>query len=546
MKQSIRWVISLLFGLTVITVIQAQGAPPQIDVALNDLSSRVGQTIGINNLSNWRWSQGTYPNTALGCEGVQGSGSDIAGYQFTLTYNGTTYDYRVSADNTVVVLCGQLDPNQPTPLPPTDKQYSNRLCLESEGDLPYMRTRINVGMDIEVIEGVLNLRTQPASNAEVMLQIPVNLPFQVLGGPSCVDNFVWWFVTVNGQQGYIAEGQDGEYFVQPKQPDTIPSREVLTATNMPTLQQFATIVGNFVPHLTWSSDAIRFVLPGAVGSDSIWVYRADTVTLFPEIIESDETMTTIEYHPNGTQAMFGTADGTVHLWQITPDPDITIFETLFLNTHQQNITSIAFSPDGGRFVSAGQNALTNVNVDKTWAGIIWDIGTVSQLAVLSGHQGLIQDLDWSPDGTTIVSVSDDSTVRFWDASTGASRAVVQVDAPVTSVAYSPNGQFVAVGLAQADGRVLLLDGTTYAQVTQYQVTSAGISSLAFSPDATLLVVGGSDSIFGVWSTQTDQPLTTASVDGNIRHVSVSPDGTLITIATDKPSVIFWGVPFVQN
>lgn len=546
MHRQIRFFASLLLGLVIITAVHAQGAPAQIDVALNDLSNRVGRTLVVTDLTNWGWDQENYPNSALGCAGVQGTGSDIAAYQFTLTYGGVTYDYRVSADNTIVVLCNQLDPNQPTPIAPLDEQYSNRLCVESEGDLPYMRTRINVGLDVQVASSVLNLRAQPSSNAEVLQQIPTGTVFRVDGGPSCVDDFVWWYVNVNNQLGYIAEGQNGDYFVEPKRPEPLQSREIMNTTNLVDLREFATITGNFVPHLSWSPDSLRFVLPGARGSDSIWVYRTDAITLLPEIIESDESMTTIEFHPNGKQVMFGTEQGTIHLWQIIADANNNIFETLFLNTHQQDITSIAFSPDGLRFVSSGQGALTTVNLDRTWAAIIWNIENVSQTAILSGHQGLIRDMVWSPDATRIVTAGDDGTVRVWDANTGASLSVIDVGTPVTSLAISPNGQFIAVGMAESDGRVLLLDGVSYAQVSEYQVTSAGISSLAFSSDTTMLIVGGADNIFAVWNTQNDQPLTTLSVDDDIRHVSFSPDGSFIAVATDKPSVSFYGVPFVTN
>ena len=544
MHYQIRYFATLILGLVFITAVHAQGAPPQIDTALADLSNRVGQTLSITD-TGYLWSQENYPNTALGCEGVQGTGSDIAAYQFKLTYRGVTYDYRVSADSTIVVLCGQLDPNQPTPIAPLDEQYSNTLCVESEGDLPYMRSRINVGMDIQVASEVLNLRAQPSSNAESLLQIPLGSTFRVDGGPSCVDNFVWWYVNVNGQLGYIAEGQNGDYFIEPKRPEPLQSREIMSTTNLVNLREFATITGNFVPHLAWSPDSVRFVLPGARGSDSIWVYRTDAITLLPEIIETDENMTTIEFHPNGKRVMFGTEQGTVHLWQIIADANNNIFETLFLNTHQQEITSIAFSPDGGRFVSSGQGALTIVNVDRTWAAIIWNIETVSQTAILSGHQGLIRDMVWSPDGTRIITAGDDGTVRVWDATTGASLSVVEIGTPVTALAISTNGQFIAVGLAESDGRVLLLDGTSYAEVSEYQVTSAGISSLAFSPDNSMLLVGG-DNTFAVWNTQDDQPLTTLSVEGNIRHLSFSPDGSFIAVATDKPSVSLYGVPFITG
>jgi len=536
----------LVLAMLSVIAVQAQNAPAQIDIALNDLSNRVGQPLGMTNLSNWNWSQATYPNSALGCEGVQGSGNEITAYQFNLTYAGTTYDYRVSADGTLVVLCGQLDPNQPTPTPPLDEQYSNHLCIESEGELPYPRSRINVGMDVEVTTGVLNFRAAPSPNAEILQQIPTGVPFRVEGGPSCVEDFVWWYVNANGQLGYVAEGQGADYFIQPEQPDPLQSREIISTVNLNQLQELATIAGNFVPQVSWSNDGLRMVMPGAIGSDSIWVYRTDQLILLPEIIESDEAMTTIEMRPNGTQAMFGTDEGTVHLWQVVPDPNLNIIETLFLNTHQRAITSIAFNPISDQFASAGQSALTTVDVDKTWAAIVWDIQTVSQLSILSGHQGLIRDMVWSPDGSTIVTGADDSTVRFWNPITGALLSTVDVGAPVTSLAYSSNGQFIAVGLSQADGRVLMLDATIQTQVAQYQVTSAGISSLAFSPDNTMLLVGGSDNVFAIYDTQSDQPLTAMSVNENVRHVSFSPDGSFITIATDKPEVVFFGVPFVTG
>lgn len=539
-------IIAMIMLFVGIIGAQAQGAPAQIDIALNDLSNRVGQTLVVTNLTGWSWDQETYPSSALGCAGTQGTPGDYPAYQFTMTYGGTTYDYRVSADNTIVVLCSQTDPNLPTPTPPLDEQYSNRLCIESEGDLPYMRSRVNVGMDAEVTEGVLNLRAAPSPNAEVLQQIPTGLVFRIDGGPSCVEDFVWWYVNVNGQLGYVAEGQNGDYFIEPERPDPLQSREIISITNIDQLQELTTITGNFVPEVSWASDGLRMVMPGAVGSDSIWMYRTDQLTLLPDIIESDETMTTIEMRNNDTQAMFGTAEGTVHMWQVVPDPNFNILETLFLNTHQRAITSIAFSPDGSRFASSGQSALTTANVDKTWAAIVWDIQTVSQLAILSGHQGLIQDMAWSPDGTTIVTGADDGTVRFWNAQTGQEQSLFTLDVPVSTVAYSSNGQFVAVGLAQSDGRVILIDATSYGMVAEYQVTSAGVSSLAFSPDNTMLLVGGSDNTFAIYDTQSDQPIMARSVNENVRHVSFSPDGSFITIATDKPEVIFFGVPFVTG
>ena len=124
--------------------------------------------------------------------------------------------------------------------------------------------------------------------------------------------------------------------------------------------------------------------------------------------------------------------------------------------------------------------------------------------------------------------------------------MIATGSPVSTVKYSNNGQFIAVGLTRSDGRVLLLDANLYGQIAQYQVTSSGISSLAFSPDDSLLVVGGTDNVFAVYNAMTTQPITAYSMNDTVRNVSFSPEGSLIAIATDKPEVIFLGIPYISG
>jgi WD40 repeat protein len=53
---------------------------------------------------------------------------------------------------------------------------------------------------------------------------------------------------------------------------------------------------------------------------------------------------------------------------------------------------------------------------------------------------------WSPDGTRIVSGSDDDTLRIWDASTGKSlRTLTGHGSAVGSVAWSPDGRRIVSG-----------------------------------------------------------------------------------------------------
>jgi WD40 repeat protein len=70
-----------------------------------------------------------------------------------------------------------------------------------------------------------------------------------------------------------------------------------------------------------------------------------------------------------------------------------------------DVTSAAFNPDGTRIVTASN--------DKT--ARIWDAVTGNEIKVLRGHKDYVTSAAFSPDGTRIVTASWDKTARIWDA-----------------------------------------------------------------------------------------------------------------------------------
>ncbi len=63
---------------------------------------------------------------------------------------------------------------------------------------------------------------------------------------------------------------------------------------------------------------------------------------------------------------------------------------------------------------------------------------------LTGHDGIVYDVAWSPDGQQLASAGADGTLRVWDGSTHRNKIIASGDI-FTAVSYSPDGSELAYG-----------------------------------------------------------------------------------------------------
>jgi len=159
--------------------------------------------------------------------------------------------------------------------------------------------------------------------------------------------------------------------------------------------------------------------------------------------------------------------------------------------HTDHVQCAKFSPDGRYFASSGS--------DRTIK--IWDTTSGTPLKTLGEHKNAVESLDFSSDGKHIVSCDNMGyAVKIWDILEGKPAVEKYILLPL-SVAFSPDGNFIAVG--DATGNLHLLDAKTGAALNRIKShpgwLGIDIIKVDFSPDSRRILSAANDNTIKIWA-----------------------------------------------
>ena len=101
--------------------------------------------------------------------------------------------------------------------------------------------------------------------------------------------------------------------------------------------------------------------------------------------------------------------------------------------HGSHMFAVRFSPDGSRVLTASEDRTARV----------WDVATGLAVTPPLQHDLAVWRGEFSPDGLRVVTASDDGTARVWDARTGEPLSPpFRHTKPVLVASFSPNGQHI--------------------------------------------------------------------------------------------------------
>lgn len=316
--------------------------------------------------------------------------------------------------------------------------------------------------------------------------------------------------------------------------------------------------------------------------------------------------------PDGKTFATASRDRTIRTWDM-----VTAKEVGVLNGHTAAVRSVQYAKDGKWLISAGHDrrllwwdvAKREQLGSRQWEGsalekiriapdgrtvavtirtgsnrgfiALWDMDTDRITHEIRGHMGQVNDVAFSPDGQTLVSVggvygSDSyvergaigpyvqrsgtttpgavrpkiptAEIKLWDAKSGKPIAELPGHREwVECVQFTPDGTtlITAGGIQDRPGEIRLWHADALRPSLTLQAHRGRVTSAAFNPDGTRLVTGGDGQLF-LWDMAkahtgvVPKPtLLLQELIGLVRHVQFTPDGKHIVSAGDDGNVRMW-------
>lgn len=216
-------------------------------------------------------------------------------------------------------------------------------------------------------------------------------------------------------------------------------------------------------------------------------------------------VTCMEFSPDDRNVVIGASDSTVKILDIVSKKFIKSF-----NEHTESIVSVQYSPDGSKILSLSKNEVA----------ILWDISTGKSLQTYSN----IRSIEYSPDGSKILSLSRDGVTKLWDISTSQCLKIYNSESYplyLPRPQFSPNGETVFLCLNDSTGEIWDINSNEC--IKQIKVKGY-FTKFKYSPDGDMFLTVDPNGL-KIWSFSADECVKSVSLVGG--NALYSPDGKSI-------------------
>jgi eukaryotic-like serine/threonine-protein kinase len=190
----------------------------------------------------------------------------------------------------------------------------------------------------------------------------------------------------------------------------------------------------------------------------------------------------------------------------------------------------------GDFARAGEIlAAHNTRLDRNWEWGWLQRACQQDLMTLTGHKGPVTQLAYSPDGQWLATPSYDQSILLWDLASGrACQTFEGHEGVVMRVVFSPDGQRAAS--ASWDGTARVWEVSSGRELLKLVHAYPWVYGVAFHPGGHLIATGCSDGLVRLWDAQTGAQRDEQIAYGDtVFALDFSPDGRWLAYAGGNSS-----------
>ncbi|MFQ3566054.1 MAG: WD40 repeat domain-containing protein [Aggregatilineales bacterium] len=298
----------------------------------------------------------------------------------------------------------------------------------------------------------------------------------------------------------------------------------ITPQNAWRTHQIGLIRCAFIAALRWSADGCLLAVAHGNG---VWIWR-DALDAEPHLTlpSPDCPVKGIAFHPRTRLIATASADAIVRLWNMNSGQCRSTIAGL-----EHGAEALAFHPEGHLLAIGGIDGILR----------LLDLKSGSR-ALLEGHQDEITALAFTPDGM-LISASRDGTVRLWRPTPQSPRWFVvrmiwRHEDWVRDLSLNEAATLMAT--ACKDGTTHLFALPDQQRIHVIEAHEGGCDAAALSADGAVLASGGRDARVRLWDTTSGTLL--AELDGHTRPVltaGFNPAGTLLITGSGDNSLRIW-------